>query len=101
MKKPISVYVLRLEAGKFYVGQSMYPEERIKEHFNGKGSEWTRRYPPIEVIKIIKTNAFSWRAALEIETQVTLELMKIYGWDNVRGGGYSPRNLAAKPKALG
>lgn len=99
-KKIISVYVLELSGEKYYVGQSTKPDQRIKEHFSGKGSSWTQSHKPIQVLKVIETNARSWRKALEIETLLTLELMKIYGWRNVRGGPYSARELICEPLPL-
>lgn len=98
--KKISVYILELSGENYYVGQSKKPAQRIKEHFAGDGSSWTRLHKPIEVIKIIETNVSSWRAALEIETLLTLELMKIYGWQNVRGGPYSASDLVCEPLPL-
>lgn len=98
--KSIFIYVLELNGDRYYVGQSKKPTQRIKEHFAGKGSSWTRLYKPVEVIKIIETNTGSWRRALEIETQLTLKLMKIYGWRNVRGGPYSASDLACEPRPL-
>lgn len=99
-QKTISVYVLRLQDEKYYVGQSKHPDERIKEHFEGKGSKWTQEHSPVELVKVIQTVTTNWRAALEIEKTLTLELMKVYGWKNVRGGGYSVCNLAKIPKEL-
>ncbi len=98
--KKISVYVLELSGGKYYVGQSRNPVKRINEHFAGNGSSWTRLHKPVEIVKIIETNFSSWRAALEIETLLTLDLMKIYGWKNVRGGPYSASDLICEPLLL-
>lgn len=98
--KKISVYVLELSGERYYVGQSKNPSQRIKEHFAGKGSSWTRRHKPVGVLKIIETNTSSWRTALEAETLLTIELMKIYGWQNVRGGPYSASILANEPVPL-
>jgi predicted GIY-YIG superfamily endonuclease len=99
-KKRISVYVLKLSGEKYYVGQSKHPAQRIKEHFAGEGSSWTRLHRPVEVARIIELPTNSWRAALEVETHLTLELMKIYGWSNVRGGPYSASDFACKPRLL-
>lgn len=98
--KKISIYVLELSDEKYYVGQSKNPAQRIKEHFVGDGSSWTQLHKPVEVVRIIETNVSSWRAALEIETLLTLELMKVYGWQNVRGGPYSASDLVCEPPLL-
>jgi len=98
--KTISVYVLRLQGDKYYVGQSKHPKQRIKEHFDGKGSSWTRLHKPIEVVHVIETKFTHWRAALEVETALTLELMRSHGWQNVRGGLFSSSQLACAPTFL-
>ena len=99
-KKTISVYVLKLHGDKYYVGQSRHPERRIKDHFEGKGSAWTQLNTTVEVVRVIPTTATSWRAALEIETSLTLELMRVFGWQNVRGGGYSSCHIASPPQGV-
>lgn len=98
--KRISLYVLELSGEKYYVGQSRNPIQRINEHFAGDGSSWTRLHKPVGIVKIINTNFSSWRAALEMEALLTLELMKIYGWKNVRGGPYSASDLVCEPIPL-
>lgn len=99
-RSPISLYVLRLAEEKYYVGQARNPAQRIEDHFRGNGSSWTQLHKPVEVVKILETNASTWRAAVEIETFLTLELMKIYGWQNVRGGSYTASTLACAPVSL-
>ena len=44
------IYVLMLRDYKFYIGQSANPDSRIRKQFDGKGSAWTKLYPPVEVI---------------------------------------------------
>jgi len=39
-------------------------------------------------------------ATLQLERDVTLQYMRRYGWQNVRGGPYSSPNLPRAPKAL-
>jgi predicted GIY-YIG superfamily endonuclease len=78
----ISIYVLKLESNKFYVGRTCHYERRIKDHFSGNGSYWTKLYKPIEVIqKVDYATAFD-------EDKVLKETMMKYGIDNVRGGSY-------------
>lgn len=36
------IYTLQLEKNKYYVGKTTNLEKRLKEHFNGFGSEWTK-----------------------------------------------------------
>jgi predicted GIY-YIG superfamily endonuclease len=50
MEKQKYVYVLKnCTGGKYYVGLTEDPHYRIEGHFIGDGSEWTRKYKPIEL----------------------------------------------------
>lgn len=96
-RKKIFLYVLRLQGDRYYVGQSTNPTERIKKHFDGEGSSWTRLHAPLEVVKTVALDTTSWLAATAIENTLTLELMQIFGAENVRGGAYSANNLSYDP----
>ncbi|CAM4420304.1 GIY-YIG nuclease family protein [Pseudoalteromonas ostreae] len=85
----IYLYVLKLQNSKLYVGQSIEPEKRIKAHFKGKGSAWTRLFPPIEIIKQWDSTFTDWKLAEVEENLITLTLMQKFGWKNVRGGYWS------------
>ena len=82
-----TIYVLRLQNGKYYVGKSDDPIKRYEEHMNGKGSTWTRKYKPIGIEKIINN------ASPFDEDKVTKEMMAKHGIDNVRGGVYVTEDL--------
>jgi hypothetical protein len=76
------IYVLKLQGGKYYIGKSQNHKNRIDEHFNGRGSEWTKLHKPEELIDTIVQNMnFT-------ELGVTLQYMKENGIDNVRGASY-------------
>ena len=77
-----NIYVLRLEGGRYYIGKSDNVMNRYKQHINGKGSSWTRKYKPISLEKIIE-NVSSFE-----EDKITKEYMSKYGIDKVRGGSY-------------
>ena len=77
------VYVLKLSEGKYYVGYTENIYNRLCQHFDGEGSKYTKIYPPINVIKIIPHGSET------IEKLVTLEMMKKYGRQNVRGGPWT------------
>ncbi len=80
----VNIYVLLLNKDKYYVGRSssLITDSRILDHFSSHGSQWTRIYKPIEVIKIYQNcSPFD-------EDRYTKEYMSIYGIDNVRGGTY-------------
>ena len=50
----LCVYVLELENKKYYVGKTTNFDERFKQHKNGVGSFWTKKYKPIKVVEIVK-----------------------------------------------
>lgn len=88
------IYILLLEEEKFYVGYSARPiGDRFLEHFNHKGSQWTSLYRPIEVLEVRS-------GGKREENEVTLELMEIYGWWNVRGGNWCQVEMSSCPSAL-
>lgn len=83
-----SIYILRLEKGKYYVGKSDNPMMRYREHVMGTGAAWSRRYRPIGVEKIIQgADDFD-------EDKYTKMYMLKYGIDNVRGGSYVELKLS-------
>ncbi len=91
----MTVYVLQLEKGKFYVGYTARKDgERFTEHYSGKGAEWTKKYSVLQVIEIFED------AIPDFETIITLEYMRKYGWWNVRGGPWCQVNLSRPPKEL-
>jgi predicted GIY-YIG superfamily endonuclease/ribosomal protein S14 len=76
-------YVLRLGKNKYYVGESNDIKRRIWVHENGNGSAWTKQYGVEELLEKIDMNDnFD-------ELSQTVELMKEYGVDNVRGSMFT------------
>lgn len=51
-----SIYILRLEDNKYYVGKTNNIKKRIKQHKESYGSSWTKKYKFIEMIDVIETN---------------------------------------------
>jgi predicted GIY-YIG superfamily endonuclease len=86
MNKLIQIYALRLTDGKYYVGQTKYPEERITAHKLGYGALFTQIYEPLEILQCEDYDVTDWRKAMYFENRLTLEYMQKYGWQNVRGG---------------
>jgi predicted GIY-YIG superfamily endonuclease len=82
-----TLYILQLEHGKWYVGKTDDVSRRYSEHKSGKGSEWTKLHSPIKILETRQVKSDS------DETNVTKDLMKKYGIDNVRGGAYCQRDL--------
>lgn len=80
-------YVLKLEDGKYYVGRTNSPKFRLDDHFSGDGSLWTSIYQPVEVVEFRKTKDEC------DENDTTIEYMKKYGIDNVRGGSFCKEHL--------
>lgn len=77
-----SIYVLELAEGKYYVGRSQDPNERINNHIHNNGSAWTQKYKPIKTLGI-----YEMKDKFD-ENKYTLELMKDKGIMNVRGGSF-------------
>jgi predicted GIY-YIG superfamily endonuclease len=77
-----NIYVLCLEGGRYYIGKSDNVLNRYKQHLNGKGSSWTKKYKPISLEKTIE-NVSSFE-----EDKITKEYMSKYGINKVRGGSY-------------
>jgi len=84
------IYILELQNNKFYIGKS-YDENgmdmRIKAHFEGRGSKWTRLYTPIKILdKYLKCHPRE-------EDYLTKIYMDLHGIENVRGGAYAEIEL--------
>lgn len=89
-----TVYVLKLEHDKYYVGSTGQLEVRINSHLSGSGALWTRMHKPIEVIAI-------YRGCDEFdEDKYVKKYMQHYGIDNVRGGSYVLPRLDANTKTF-
>ena len=83
----VFIYVLQLENNKFYVGKTENPQFRLNNHFNFNGSAWTKKYKPLNVMKLIPDcNNFD-------EDKYTKIYMSKKGINNVRGGTYCKINL--------
>ena len=82
-----SLYILQLQGGKYYVGKTNDLTRRYHEHKTGQGSEWTSLYKPI---KMLETRQIE---SSDDENNITKQLMKKYGIENVRGGSYVQINL--------
>jgi len=90
-----SVYILKLVQNKFYVGKTknaVSETSRLLSHIRGTGAYWTRKYPPIEILKIYKNcDDFD-------ELKYTLDMMYNHGIDNVRGAEYVSEYLTSEQK---
>jgi len=78
-----TLYILELTDNKFYVGKTDRPiEDRILEHFENNGAEWTKKYRPIKLVETV-TNVDNFD-----EDKYTKIFMLKFGIQNVRGGSY-------------
>jgi hypothetical protein len=76
------VYILKLKNDKYYIGSTDNIDLRLKQHYDGCGSAWTKLHKPIETVEILDNcNKFD-------EDKYTKIYMSKYGIDNVRGGSY-------------
>jgi len=82
-----TVYVLELAEGRRYCGWTQAPYKRLRDHFHGEGSVYSKTYPPVAVLATYKN------CTVEDEHRITLENMRDHGIDAVRGGRYSNLTL--------
>ena len=88
------VYVLKLEAGRWYCGFTENLEQRTAQHFLGRGADWTRLWKPLSLHSAVEGDT-------ELENAQTIALMAQYGWRKVRGGRYTSPAMSSQPKVLG
>ena len=88
------VYCLKLENENYYIGITYNFNLRYAQHECGEGAKWTRRHKPIGVVEIIPN------ACGDVENSKTLEYMKLYGWENVRGGYWCRLDMKNPPKIM-
>ena len=77
------LYVLQCEKGKYYVGKTSNVMRRFDEHKTGKGSAWTNKYKPTNLIECKPISS------PHDENNTTKDYMKKYGIEHVRGGVYA------------
>jgi hypothetical protein len=84
----LSIYILKLQEGKYYVGKSNNVIKRYQQHVEGTGSSWTRKYKPITLEKTVaQQSPFD-------EDKFVKEYMSEHGIENVRGGSYVAEELS-------
>lgn len=90
-----AVYVLELENGKWYVGQTSNLEQRMTQHFSGNGAQWTKLHKPVS-IKETRLLLPSESPIAE-ERNVTKQYMEEYGFNNVRGSVWCKLEYETEP----
>lgn len=83
----VFIYILLLENNKYYIGRTNNPHFRLQSHFNSNDSEYTKKYKPLKLLKLIP-NCDNYD-----ENKITLQYMDKYGINNVRGGSFSSVKL--------
>jgi len=84
----LSIYILRLQGGNYYVGKTVDVVKRYQEHLSGQGAQWTRKYKPISLERTIPN------ASPFDEDKTVKDYMAKYGIDKVRGGSYVQEELS-------
>lgn len=87
-EKEIILYVLKLEHNCWYIGQSRNVEARVRKHKAGKGAAWTKAHKPLELHEVRRTGLNNDSEVAQLEDELTFDYARMYGYDNVRGGGY-------------
>lgn len=100
MKNEITLYVLKLQDGCYYVGLSKNVHKRIDFHTIGNGAQWTIAHPPIGILETERTFTEDLKSAEELENKLTIKTMKDYGWRKVRGGWFCNVDESQTEKAL-
>lgn len=91
-------YVLLLQHGKLYVGETDNVYLRLADHIGmtATSAQWVRAHGPVRrVVEICVA------AAPGDETHKTLEYMDMFGWENVRGAAFCKPAMRSAPRALG
>lgn len=83
-----TLYILRLEQGKYYVGiTTKTPEKRLWEHQNNiRAAYWTKLYRPEAIIYQKLLGEISEDKAKRYENKMVRACFEKYGLNNVRGG---------------
>jgi len=88
----VTIYILELEQNKYYIGKTYNINQRINEHLDGKGAEWTKLYKFKNVYEVYE-NCDPYD-----EDKYTIKMMAKFGIDNVRGGSFCKINLSEPDK---
>ena len=105
------IYLLELDNGKYYVGRTNNISNRIEQHKNNIGSEWTKKYKFISLVDSFETtdpydeDKYVWKdkekgSLVAHETGET----NYYGLQNVQDRGtmfYGPQAQVYKGQVVG
>ena len=89
-----TIYILKLQDSKYYVGKTNDVQKRFEQHVKGSGASWTKTHRPVSIVKTIPSSSpFD-------EDKYVKECMAKYGVENVRGGSYSAMELSDEEYSL-
>lgn len=90
-------YVLQLQDGKYYVGNTDNLYTRLLDHtlMTPSSSRWVQMHGPVDRVVEVARNC-----GRDDETYKTLQYMDMMGWRNVRGSGYCKAEMYNPPEAL-
>jgi len=86
-KTSISIYILKLEQDKYYVGRTSNILNRINKHIQNEGAVWTKKYKMLSIYTIIDN------CDIYDEDKYVIKMMNEYGIENVRGGSFTTIKL--------
>ena len=77
------IYALKLRGDNYYVGKTDNPQFRLETHFDKGGAVFTKRFKPTHV------HALHPDCTDHDETRITLDYMREFGIQKVRGGPWT------------
>ena len=70
---------MKLKYNKYYIGKTINPNYRLKDHFTKGGSEWTKKYKPVSILEL-KHNCN------DCDEQIVTELYETIWYRKCSGG---------------
>jgi hypothetical protein len=71
----------------------------MEQHFIGEGSLWTHQHAPQEILFLEAIPSPDYQTVYAHENEKTLQLMEVFGFENVRGGKWCKLTIT-KPRFL-
>ncbi|MES2589135.1 MAG: GIY-YIG nuclease family protein [Bacteroidota bacterium] len=65
----VYVYILECSNGKYYTGSTKYLDERIIQHSNGEGANFTKKHLPIKLVYFEEYSRIDWAFFREKQIQ--------------------------------